>query len=82
MVLVRQPFGEPPERRDEAAAYKRSIDEAIASYTDQGREPSEHLLALRAAMEPVSDESECVAADPLPERAVPRRPGRPRKNPE
>ena len=38
-------------QRDAAADYARSIDEAIAVYTQQGLQPTEHLVKLRAEID-------------------------------
>jgi len=53
---VRRPYSPPVELRDADAAYRQAIEDAIAAYTSQGLEPTEHLLALRA---------EIIAAEPL-----------------
>ncbi len=73
-----------PEEQRRIAEVLRSLDEAIANYTDQGLVPTPHLLMLRAEVLPevapdVLPEFEHKAEAPLENAAVPRRPGRPRK---
>lgn len=87
-MLSHNPPGGAPVPRDVEGEYRKSIDDAIASYTDQGREAPAHLLSLRAEItaqelppeKAVADAPESKVADPAPEKAVPRTPGRPRKH--
>lgn len=86
-MLSHNPPGAPAPR-DAEGEYRKSINDAIASYADQGREAPAHLLSLRAefaSQEPppekaVADGPESKQAEPAPEKAVPRTPGRPRKH--
>ena len=73
-----------PHLRDVDADELRAINVTIASYLDVGRQPTAHILMLRREKEAKMSRErgmvfEHAAEDALPERSVPRRPGRPRK---
>lgn len=76
---VRHELDPPIQLRDVDADYARSIDEAIATYTSLGREPTEHLLALKAeiaahaALENKADDTALETAVPAPSAPARRR---------
>lgn len=79
-----------PKIRDVDGDCLRAVEESIALHRSVGREPTPYLLQQKAEWEaklgikpevrPVeAPEFEHAAELPLEEKAVPRRPGRPRK---
>lgn len=82
-IAVSAGFGLPKQAlRDVDAEELNAINESIARFDAVGQQPTEHLLRLKREIEAkIAREGgfEHAAADVLPERAVRRGPGRPRK---
>jgi hypothetical protein len=87
--------GSQPKLRDPLADYLKAVNDQIAERVSVGAGATPYLLTQKAELEarlgiakaveprPAYEAGlEHTAADPLPEDTAPRRPGRPRKNPD
>ena len=81
------PTGNPPKLRNANEDYLKAVNDQIAERESVGVGATPYLLQQKAELEAKLgihkfEEFEHAAAEPLPETVVPRRPGRPRKNPD
>lgn len=81
------PSGDPPKPRDAHADHLKAVNDAIAERENAGLQATPYLLVQKTELEAklgivhksTEPTFEHAATDPLPENAIRRGPGRPRK---